>query len=147
MNYIFIFLPGRNELISDPMDHAFFFLFFFKLTEAKWCINASPNLGIIASNNGMSPFLRQAIIWTSASLLPVRLWWTYFSEIWIIIPQFLLNKIGFKMCAKWQPFCHGFNVLIPGHGIYTVWLLCKLLTHWGLVTQNGDRDVGQHWLR
>ena len=32
---------------------------------------------------------------------------------------------------KWRPFCLGLNVL----------------THWGLVTPYGDRDLGQHWLR
>ena len=35
------------------------------------------------------------------------------------------------LSAKYCPFCPVFNVL----------------THWGLVTPYGDRDLGQHWLR
>ena len=98
---LYFYIPPRREWVNlRSHGPCFFFSFFFKLTEAKWCINASPNLGIITSNNGLLPFLYQTIIWTNAGLLPVWPLWTYFSEIWTIMQQFLLKK----MCAKWWPF-------------------------------------------
>ena len=40
--------------------------------EAKWCIHVSVNYANIASENGLSPVRRQAIIWTNAALLSIR---------------------------------------------------------------------------
>ena len=40
--------------------------------EAKWCIYASVNWGIIVSDNGLLPDQRQAIIWTNAVILVIR---------------------------------------------------------------------------
>ena len=70
------------------------------------------NLTIIASDNGLSPGRRQAIIWTSAGILLIRPLWTNFSEILIGIQTFSFKKMHLKMsCAKWRPFCLGLNEL------------------------------------
>ena len=84
-----------------------------------------------------------------------NVWWKYFVEVFfyftvlghyqnqcchiinetkhlIEIKKFSLKKMHLKMLsAKWWPFCLSLNVL----------------THWGLVMPNGNRDMGQHWLR
>ena len=41
------------------------------------------NLTIIGSDNGLSPGRRQAIIWTNAEILLMRILGTHFSEIFI----------------------------------------------------------------
>ena len=70
-------------------------------------------LTIIASDNGLSPSQRQAIIRTSAGILLIGPLGTNFSEIWIEILTFSFKKMRLKVSsAKWRPFCLGFNVLI-----------------------------------
>ena len=70
------------------------------------------NLTIIASDNGLSPGRRQAIIWTSAGILLIGPLGTNFSEISIEIQTFLLKKIRLKMLsAECCPFRLGLNVL------------------------------------
>ena len=67
---------------------------------------------IIASDNGLSPERRQAIIWTNAGLLSIGTLRTYFSEILIKIQQFSLKKMHLKMSsAKRRLCCLGLNVL------------------------------------
>ena len=69
-------------------------------------------LTIIASDNGLSPSQRQAIIWTNAGILLIRPLGTNFSEILIEIHTFSFKKIRLKMSsAKRWPFCLGLNVL------------------------------------
>ena len=60
---------------------------------------ASVNLVNIGSGNGLAPVWRQAIAWTSASLLLIGLLGTNFSEIWIGILPFTFKKICLKMSA------------------------------------------------
>ena len=99
-------------------------------------------LTIIASNNGLSPDRRQAIIWTNAGLLLIGPLGANFSEILIEILTFSFKKMRLKVSsAKRRPFCPGLNVLIclmvvtvatvatksmPGH--HAIGLP---LTHWG----------------
>ena len=52
-----------------------------KLVEAEWRIYASAEHTNIASDNGLSPVRRQAVIWTSAATLSTRSHLTWFSEI------------------------------------------------------------------
>ena len=62
-------------------------------------------LTIIASDNGLSPERRQAIIWTNAGLLLIGPQRTNFSEILIGIQIFSFKKMHLKMSsAKWRPF-------------------------------------------
>ena len=62
-------------------------------------------LTIIASDNGLSPDRRQAIIWTIAGILLIGPLGTNFSEILIGIETFSFTKIRLKMAsAKWRPF-------------------------------------------
>ena len=71
-------------------------------------------LTIIASDNGLSPGRRQAIIWNNAGILSTRLLGTYFSEILIEILIFSFKKMRLKVSsAKWRPFCLGLSVLNP----------------------------------
>ena len=69
-------------------------------------------LTIIASDNGLSPGRRQAIIWTNAGILLIGPLGTNFNEISFGIQTFSLKKMHFKMSSsKWGPFCLGLNVL------------------------------------
>ena len=71
---------------------------------------------IIASDNGLSPGPRQAIIWNNAGILSIGLLGTNFSEILIGILTFSFKKMRWKVSsAKWRPFCLGLNVLIITH--------------------------------
>ena len=60
------------------------------------------NLTIIASDNGLSPSRRQAIIWTNAGILLIRHLETNFSEILIEIHTFPFQENAFKdvVCEK-----------------------------------------------
>ena len=65
-------------------------------------------LNIIASDNGLSPGGRQAIIWTNAEILLIEPLGTKFNE----IHTFSFKKMYLKMLsAKQRPFCLGPNVL------------------------------------
>ena len=80
-------------------------------------------LTVIASDNGLSPERRQAIIWTNAGILLIGPLGTNFSEISIEIQTFLFKKMHLKISsAKWRPFCLGLYVLIgaPGLNVYTI---------------------------
>ena len=74
------------------------------------CISKHTNIG---SDNGLSPGRRQAIIWTNAGILLIRLLGTNFSEISLKIHLFSFKKMHLKMSSgKWRPFCLGLSVLI-----------------------------------
>ena len=70
------------------------------------------NRDSIGSGNGLSPVQHQAITWTNADLLSVGLLGTNFSEIWIVILSFSVQKIHLKMLPGSQPSCLSLNVLI-----------------------------------
>ena len=68
-------------------------------------------LTIIASDNGLSPGRRQAIIWTNGGILLIGPLGTNFSEISIEILIFSFKKMRFQVSsAKRRPFCLGLNV-------------------------------------
>ena len=70
----------------------------------------------IASDNGLSPGWRQAIIWTNAGILLIGSLGTNFSEFLIAILTFSFKKMRLKVAsAKWRPFCLGLNEL-PDQG-------------------------------
>ena len=95
---------GGNEFSVNP-DHC--------LIEAEWPIYASAQHANIASDNGLSPVRRQAIIWTNAGILSIRPRVTYFSGILIEIPQFHSTKCTWKCrLRKWRPSCLSLNMLI-----------------------------------
>ena len=78
------------------------------------------NLTIIVSDNGLSPYRRQAIIWTNAGILLIG----PFSEIFIRIQTFSFKKMHLKMLsAKWRPFRLSLNVLrlMPLHTTCCNW--------------------------
>ena len=69
-------------------------------------------LTIIGSDNGLSPGRRQAIIWTNAGILLIRILRTNFSDILSKIHSFSFKKMHLKMSsAKWRLFCLGLNEL------------------------------------
>ena len=69
-------------------------------------------LTIVASDNGLSPGRRQAIIWTNAVILLIKPLGTNFNEMLIEIHTFSFKKMHLKMAsAKWRPFCLGLSVL------------------------------------
>ena len=52
----------------------------------------SVNWAIIGSDDGLSPDLRQAIIWNNADILSTGISGTNFSEIWIAIQTFFIEQ-------------------------------------------------------
>ena len=95
------------------------------------------NLTIIGPDNGLSPELRQALIWTNAGILLIGPLGTKFIEILIWIQTFSFKKMHLKMSsAKWRPFCLSLNVLnsiavqkwvITSHIKLWLWLLFHAL--------------------
>ena len=90
-------------------------LFHLKFILAHWgrvthkCVS---KLATVGSDNGLSPGMHQAIIWTSAGLLLTWPLGTNFSEMLFEIQTFSFTKMNVKMSsAKWRPFCLGVNVL------------------------------------
>ena len=79
---------------------------------------------IIASDDGLSPGRRQAIIWNNAEILSIGIFGTKFSEILIEILIFSFKKMRLKVSsAKWRPFCRGLNVLKHVNSD-----ICKIIT-------------------
>ena len=69
-------------------------------------------LTIIASDNGLSPDRRQAIIWTNAGILLIGPLGTNVSEILSESHTFSFKKMHLKTSsAKWRPFCLVLKVL------------------------------------
>ena len=67
---------------------------------------------ITGSDNGLSPYRRQAIIGTNAGILLIGTLGTNFSEILIAIHLLSFKKMGLNVpSAKWRPLCLGLNVL------------------------------------
>ena len=87
-------------------------------------------LTIIGSNNGLSPGRHQAIIWTNAGILLIRISGTNFSEIFREIHTFSFRKMHLKMSSgKWQPFCLGLNDHVWGFA----WLISvRIVMKWYL---------------
>ena len=74
------------------------------------------NLTVIGSDNGLSPGRRQAIIWTNAGILLFGPLETNIGWILIEIHTFSFKEMHLKISSgKWQPFCLGLNVWIPGY--------------------------------
>ena len=69
-------------------------------------------LTIVGSDNGLSPGQCQAIIWTNAGILFIRILGSNFSEILIEIHIFSFKKMHLKMLSgKCRPFYLSLNVL------------------------------------
>ena len=72
------------------------------------CIHASVHQVSIASDNGLSPIRRQAIIQTNAGKQLIGPLGTNFSENWIKIRNFWFKKMHLQISsAKQLPFCPG----------------------------------------
>ena len=72
------------------------------------CVGKLTNTG---SDNGLSPWRRQVIIWTNAAILLNGPLGTNFSEISIENIAFSFQKMHLNMSSgKWPPFCLGLNV-------------------------------------
>ena len=69
--------------------------------EAEWRIYASVEHTSIGLDNGLSPVRRQAIIWTNAYILSIRLYrqGTYFSEILFKSQKFSFKEMHLKMSS------------------------------------------------
>ena len=73
-------------------------------------------LTTIGSDNGLSPWRHQAIIWSNAGIFLIGPLGINFIEILIEIQTFSFKKMHLKMSsAKWRPVCLGLNVLIHVH--------------------------------
>ena len=90
-------------------------------TVNSWCFSLTQwgrethicvgKLTTIASDNGLSPSRRQAIIWINAGILLIRPLGTNFSEILIEIHTFSFKKIKDVVCER-ATICLGLNELI-----------------------------------
>ena len=126
MAAIFSKLKKSSLKLSEPSPFEQHFINSLRPSDAysRWTI--------IGSDNGLSPGRRQAIIWSNAELLLNGPLGTNFSEFLIKILTFSLKKMRLKVSSvKWHPFCLSLNVL----------------THCGLVTPYGNKNLGQYWLR
>ena len=89
-------------------------------------------LTIIGSDNGLSPDLRQAIIWTNVGILLIGPLGTHFSEISIEILTVPFKKMCLKLSsAKRRPFCLGLIVLTSVSSVCDssyVWGYCGAFT-------------------
>ena len=89
---------------------------------------------IIGSDNGLSPWRGQAIIWTNAEILLIGPLGTYFSEISIESITFSFKKMHLKKSSgKWRPFCLGLNVssVIPylsTDTVQIVWMWARMFS-------------------
>ena len=109
------------------------------------------NPTIIGSDNGLSPWRRQAIIWYNAGILLIRRLGTNFSEILIGIQTFSFKKMHLKMSsAKWRPFCLGLNVLMTGT-IHAITAEAMILTRdcrpndWFDIRRYQEYCVSKNW--
>ena len=99
---------NANTWESVPMTRRLYLTHWGRVTHI--CVSKLSTLG---SDNGLSPDLRQAIIWTNAGILLIGPLGTSFSEIEIEIHAFSLKKMHLKMsygngghlsrpqCVKW----------------------------------------------
>ena len=79
-------------------------------------------LTTIGSDNGLSPYLRQAIIWTNDGILLIRTLGTKFNGILSETHLFSFKKMHLKMLSgKCHPFCLGLNIMLNVFGAI-VWL-------------------------
>ena len=100
-------MNGLNFLIKSVPKHL---THWGRVTHT--CVSKLTKLTIIASDNGLSPGRRQAIIWTSAGILLIGSLGTNLSEILIEMITFSFKKMRLKVSsAKWRPCCLGLNVL------------------------------------
>ena len=130
-----------NVMIFEDLAH-FFKMSGFWLTHwggaTHICVS---KLTIIASDNGLSPGRRQAIIWNKSGILSIGLLGTKCSEILIKILTFPFKKMHLKVSsAKWRPFCLSLNVLMDS--IWSPSYCCQYLyaVTWGV----GDVSVILH---
>ena len=103
-------------------------------------------IGVIASDNGLSPCWRQAIIWNNAWILLTGPLGTNVSEILIAIHIFSFTKMHFKMSSgKWWPFCLGLNVLTQQnttkHKLFPYFFGCSLCIVGTLGNENAKTIV------
>ena len=100
---------------------------------------------IIGSDTGLSPGLRQAIIWTNAGILSIGPLGTNFSQIVLDIQTFSFKEMHLRMSSgKWRQFCLCLNeasdripdstILWSEKVLYTV---IKWQRHWGCNTTTG----------
>ena len=119
-----LWLSWRAVSSTGTIPNTFVDIFIFPKINSAWhCLThwgrvthkCVGKLTIIASDNGLSPGRRQAIIWTNAGILLIGPLRTKFNEILIKIHAFSFMKMHLKMSsAKWRPFCLGPNVLNSG---------------------------------
>ena len=78
-----------------------------QFVEAEWRMYGYK--AIIGLSNGKSlPIRHQAIVWTNTGLLHIGTLEKHFSEVWIKIQSFALEKMNLEtIFAKWLSFCIG----------------------------------------
>ena len=111
-------------------DFSFYLILKYELHLTNWgwvthiCIS---KLNTIASDNGLSPDRRQAIIWINSEILLIGPLGTNFSEILIEILTFSFRKMHLKrLSAKRRLFCLGLNELMLKY----FWLPLLQSTKW-----------------
>ena len=115
MTLCYIFSSHLRVLVNGTVSRQTWKSLSYHLLLTHWgwvthiCVSKST---IIASDNGLSPDRRQAIIWNNHGILLIWSLGTNFSEFLIEIHSFSFKKIHLKMSSgKWRPFCLGLNVL------------------------------------
>ena len=100
-------LSGHVCLPMEPIYRLFQLTHWGRMTHI--CVG---KLTTIGSDNGLSPWRRQAFIWTNGGILWIGSLGTKFNEILIKIQIFSFIKMHLKMSsAQWRPFGLGLDVL------------------------------------
>ena len=102
-----LWIIGGRLAIAGVLHHRICLTHWGRVTDI--CVG---NLTITGSDNGLSPWRRQAIIWTNGAVLLIGPLGTNFSQILIEMSICSFTKMHLEMpSGKWRPFCLGLNVL------------------------------------
>ena len=145
-SFVLPWFPRVQICLSFISDNDNLYLYGLQIdSEPYWgrvthiCVD---KLTIIASDNGLSPGRRQAIIWTNAGVLLIGPLRTNFSEILIGIQTFSFKKMYLKMSsAKWRPFYLGLNVL------KLLIIICKCMHHNNICSMNDNSTALQQHVK
>ena len=92
-------LPGKQLQYHWVLYH---------FTHWGWVMHISiSKLTIIGSDNGLSPYQRQAIIWNNAGIFLIRPLGTKLGEILIKTHVFTQENAFENLSVKWWSFCYG----------------------------------------
>ena len=118
--------PGSCRSQMGPMLAPWTLLSGSFSIESEWYIYASVNLTIIGSDDGVSPFRHQAIIWRMLVHYQLGPWGPTFIKISVKMQQFAYKKISLKTSLENDHFvgvaiCQSVEVRVTSFAIIITW--------------------------